>query len=237
MKRFWKQAGITDGENGFAISLDGKPLKTPAKAEMVLPSRALAAMVAEEWNAVEDKLHPEDMPATRMANAAIDKVSTQFDEVAEMLAAYGDSDLLCYRATDPQALVARQGEKWDPLLDWAEAEFGARLKPVSGVMHVAQDPQALDCLRKHVFAFTPFELAAFHDLVTISGSLVLAFATTKSLLKLEELWSCAILDELWQEQQWGEDDEALALRMRKKQDFFHAARFFASCKQPMSVAS
>ena len=237
MKRFWQQAEIISAENGFAIGLDGKPLKTPAKAAMVLPSRALAAMVADEWNAVEDKLRPEDMPATRMANAAIDKVSAQFDEVAQMLAAYGDSDLLCYRATDPQALVARQREKWDPLLDWAEAELGARLTPTNGVMPVPQDQQALDCLRKHVFALSPFQLSAFHDLVTISGSLVLAFAATKSLLGLEELWSRAILDELWQEQQWGEDDEALALRARKKHDFFHAARFFAFCNQPMDVAT
>lgn len=170
-----------------------------------------------------------------MANAAIDKVSASFDEVAKMLADYGDSDLLCYRATDPQGLVDQQAEKWDPLLDWSAEVLGARLTPVSGIMHRPQNPATLATLREHVFALTPFELSAFHDLVTISGSLVLALATTKSLLELEELWSRAILDELWQEQQWGEDEEALAFRSRKKNDFFHAARFFAFCKQPMGV--
>ncbi len=235
MKRFWQQARVEEAGGGFAVTLDSRPLKTPAKAPMILPTRALAGMVSDEWNAVEGAVKPEDMPATRMANAAIDKVADSFDEVAEMLAAYGDSDLLCYRASDPQGLVAQQAEKWDPLLDWAEAELGARLTPVSGIMHRPQDPAALATLREHVFALGPFELSAFHDLVTISGSLVLALAVTKSLLELEELWSRAILDELWQERQWGEDAEALALRARKKNDFFHAARFFAFCKQPMDV--
>ena len=232
MKRFWKEVATPAVEGGFAVTLDARPLKTPAKAPMVLPSRALAQMVAAEWDAVGEEVRPADMPATRMANAAIDKVSAQFDEVAEMLAAYGDSDLLCYRASEPQALAALQAEKWDPLLDWAAEALGARLVPATGVIHQPQDPAALACLRKHVFAMNAFELSAFHDLVTISGSLVLAFAVTKSLLDHEELWARAILDELWQERQWGEDAEALALRACRKRDFSHAARFFAFCNQP-----
>ncbi len=232
MKRFWKEVRTPAAEGGFAVTLDARPLKTPAKAPMVLPSQALAQMVAAEWEAAGEEVGPEDMPATRMANAAIDKVSAQFAEVAEMLAAYGDSDLLCYRAREPEALVDLQAEKWDPLLDWAAEALGARLVPATGVIHQPQDPAALACLRKHVFAMNAFELSAFHDLVTISGSLVLAFAVTKSLLDHEELWARAILDELWQERQWGEDAEALAQRARKKRDFFHAARFFALCKQP-----
>jgi len=237
VKRFWKQAEISPADGGFAVSLDARPLKTPAKLAMVLPTPALAQMVADEWNAVEGAVKPEDMPATRMANAAIDKVSVQFEEVAQMLAEYGDSDLLCYRATSPQNLIDHQVEKWDPLLDWAAEELGARLVPVSGIMHQPQDPAALTCLRNHVFALSAFELSAFHDLVTISGSLVLAFATTKSLLGLEESWQRANLDELWQESQWGKDDAALALRARKKNDFFHAAHFFAKCNQPMDAGA
>ncbi len=235
MKRFWKQAEVTRSADGFAVTLDGRPLKTPAKAPMVLPTEKLAKMVADEWNAVEGEVRPENMPATRMSNAAIDKVSAQFDDVAEMLSEYGDSDLLCYRATGPEGLIDQQVKKWDPLLEWAAATLGARLTPISGIIHQPQSRAAQECLRKQVFALSSFELSAFHDLVTISGSLVLAFATTKSLLPLEELWSRACLDELWQEQQWGEDDEALALRARKKNDFFHAARFFAFCNQPMDV--
>ncbi len=232
MKRFWKEVETPPVEGGFAVTLDSRPLKTPAKAPMVLPSRALAQMVAAEWEAVGEEVRPEDMPATRMANAAIDKVSAQFEEVAEMLAAYGDSDLLCYRAREPQALVALQAEKWDPLLDWAAETCGARLEPVGGIIHRPQAPEALAALRREVFALDAFQLSAFHDLVTISGSLVLALATTKARLELEESWSLAVLDELWQERQWGEDAEALARRAHKKRDFFHAARFFAFCKQP-----
>ncbi len=232
MKRFWKEVRTPAAEGGFAVTLDARPLRTPAKAPMVLPTEALARMVAAEWAAVEGEVRPADMPATRMANAAIDKVSAQFEEVAGMLAAYGDSDLLCYRASEPEALSALQAEKWDPLLDWAAEALGARLEPVSGILHRAQAPEALAALRREVFALDAFQLSAFHDLVTISGSLVLALATTKALLGLEESWSLAVLDELWQERQWGEDAEARALRAARKRDFFHAARFFAFCNQP-----
>ena len=231
MKRFWKKVEV-QGDGGYRVTLDGRPLKTPAKAAMVLPTRPLAEMVAAEWEAVEGAVDPSLMPATRMANAAIDKVSHQFSEVADMLAAYGDSDLLCYRATAPEALVDQQVKKWDPLLDWAAAEYGARLTPVSGIIHRAQDEAALARLREEVHALDPFQLAAFHDLVAISGSLVIALAATKSLLELDELWSRSVLDELWQERQWGKDDEALALRTRKRNDFFHAAAFFRCCAGP-----
>ncbi len=226
MKRFWKQADVAAVENGYQVRLDGRPLRTPAKAAMILPSRALAQMVAGEWNAVEDVVRPQDMPATRMANAAIDKVAQSAAEVADMLAEYGDSDLLCYRAEQPQELVELQNREWDPLLDWAAAELAAPLAVRRGVMHQRQDPETLDRLRAEVHALGVFELAAFHDLVTISGSLVIALAATKSLLPLDELWSRACLDELWQERQWGPDDEARALRARKRNDFFNAARFF-----------
>lgn len=237
MKRFWQNAGVSQAADGFHVALDGRPLKTPAKAAMMLPTRGLADMVAAEWNAVEGAVNPADMPATRMANSAIDKVAAQFDAVADMLAEYGDSDLLCYRATGPEALVARQGEKWDALLRWAAEALDAPLQPIAGIMHRRQDAAALACLRKHVHALSVFELSAFHDLVTISGSLVLAFAVTKSLLELEESWQRAMLDEIWQEQQWGPDAEAQALRARKKNDFFRAAEFFRLCNQPLDESA
>lgn len=229
-KRFWKQALVVPAAGGFEVRLDARPVRTPAKAMLVLPTSGLAEIIAAEWDAQIDRVDPETMPATRMANAAIDKVSLQFNEVAGMIAGYGDSDLLCYRATAPVELVARQAEKWDPLLDWAADKMGARLMPVSGVMHVPQDAGALDRLNQAVSAHTPYELAAFHDLVAISGSLVLGFAAAKRLLTLEELWELACLDEIWQEQQWGKDDDAITLRGRKRNDFFDAARFFGLCK-------
>ncbi len=226
-KRFWEKAEVVDVKGGFAVHLDTRPLLTPAKVLLVLPTCALAEMVAAEWQAQAEKINPTTMPATRMANAAIDKVNAGFDEVAGMIAGYGDSDLLCYRATAPAELVMRQAELWQPLLDWAASDLGARLRPVSSIMHSPQDKAALATLAARVHALTMFELAAFHDLVAISGSLIIGFATVNSLLGLEELWSRACLDELWQEQTWGRDEDSFALREQKKRDFFGAARFYA----------
>lgn len=229
-KRFWKHAVAVPFEGGFGIELDGRAVRTPAKAALVLPTLALAQHVAAEWAAQGDRIDPATMPATRMANAAIDKVMSQFDAVATQISAYGDSDLLCYRATAPVELVARQAENWDPMLAWAATDMGVRLNTISGVMHVAQDAGALADLARAVSANTPYELAAFHDLVSISGSLILGFATIQNVLETEEIWALACLDELWQEEKWGHDDEATAHRARKRQDFFDAARFFALCK-------
>ncbi|MCP5038012.1 MAG: ATPase [Rhodobacteraceae bacterium] len=229
-KPIWNKVAVAEAYGSFAVELDGRPMRTPAKAPLVLPTHALAEIVAAEWRAQDGKPDPATMPATRMANAAIDKVTEQFDEVAGVVAAYGDSDLLCYRATAPVELVDRQVKKWDPLLDWAADALGARLKPVSGIMHAPQDPAALSSLADGVSALTPFELAAFHDLVAISGSLIVGFAASKRLLGLEELWACACLDEIWQEEQWGRDEDAVTLRERKKQDFFDASQFFAACE-------
>ncbi len=229
-KRFWKHALAVPVEGGFGIELDTRPVRTPAKTALILPTIGLAELVASEWDAQVDRVNPETMPATRMANAAIDKVSTQFGDVAAMIAAYGDSDLLCYRATAPVELVVLQAKKWNPLLDWAADEMGARLQIVSGIMHVPQDRRALGILESLVSAHTPYELAAFHDLVAISGSLILGFAAAKRLLVLDDLWELACLDEIWQEQQWGRDDDAAALRERKRNDFFDAAHFFGLCR-------
>jgi chaperone required for assembly of F1-ATPase len=229
-KRFWKEATAVETEGGWTVQLDGRGVRTPAKAPLEVPTRAMAQAIAAEWDAQEGKVDPTSMPVTRSANAAIDKVAHQFDEVAQMLAAYGDSDLLCYRATGPQALIDRQAERWDPLLDWAAGHLGARLTPVSGVIHAPQDASALANLAKRVAAFTPFELAAFHDLVSISGSLVLGFAATEGHMGAADLWTLSRLDEDWQEEQWGEDEEASAQAALKKQAFGHAMRFFSMCR-------
>lgn len=129
MKRFWTNVSVDQADTGHRVLLDGRKVRTPAKAELILPTQAMAQAVAEEWDAQSDVLDPRNMPCTRSANAAIDRVVPQIAEVAEMLAAYGDSDLLCYRADSPQALVARQAESWDPALDWAAEALGARLEP------------------------------------------------------------------------------------------------------------
>jgi chaperone required for assembly of F1-ATPase len=167
------------------------------------------------------------MPMTRFANSAIDKVTPQFAEVAEMLAAYGETDLLCHRADTPAELVARQAAIWDPALDWAADHLGARLIPTIGVMHRDQDPAALSRLRDLTHAFDAYELAAFHDLVSLSGSLVLGFAVVHGFGTAEAIWNASRLDETWQEEQWGVDDEAAAHAAVKRQAFLDAARVVA----------
>ncbi|SHJ78598.1 Chaperone required for the assembly of the F1-ATPase [Shimia gijangensis] len=225
-KRFWKDATVEQNGNQFTIKLDGRGVKTPAKSDLLVPTQAMADAIAAEWQAQEGEIAPLSMPVTRSANAAIDKVAHQHSEVADMLAEYGGSDLLCYRATQPEALIARQAAAWDPLLDWADSTLGARLKTVSGIMHEAQDQGALTVLKRRVHVFSNFELAAFHDLVALSGSLVLGFAAVHGLRPIEEIWTLSRVDENWQEEQWGHDDEASALAETKRQAFLHAEKFF-----------
>ena len=192
-----------------------------------MPTPALAEALAEEWRAVEDDIRPADMPVTRSVNAAIDKVIPQFDEVARLIASYGGTDLLCYRAQAPEALVRRQAAGWDPLLDWADARFGARLSVACGVMPVGQSDAALDRLRARVTLATPFQLAALHDLVGLSGSLVLGLAVADGRLDADTGWALSRIDETFQAEQWGRDDEAEAAAAFKRDEFRHAARFHA----------
>ncbi|MDX2485369.1 MAG: ATP12 family protein [Pseudodonghicola sp.] len=225
-KRFWTDVSVEKDADGYSVALDGRLIKTPAKARLRLPAREMAEAVAAEWAAQEGEIDPRRMPFTRSANAAIDKVRTQHGEVADMLAAYGDSDLLCYRADSPQELVERQAEAWDPALEWAETALGARLELRSGVIHQPQQPDALERLRAQVHALDAFRLAAFHDLVSLSGSLVLGFAAAQDWRDAGALWDLSRLDELWQEEHWGVDDEATALAAYKRDAFLHAKRFY-----------
>ncbi|MBY6165055.1 ATPase [Pseudooceanicola nitratireducens] len=225
-KRFWKEVAVTAGEAGHSVALDGRRVRTPAKRPLVLPTEAMARMVAAEWDAQVDKVDPSTMPVTRGANAAIDKVALQHAEVVEMLAAYGDSDLLCYRAEAPQELVSRQAEGWDPLLDWAAAEFGGRLQAQTGVMHQPQDAAVLAPMTQAVHQMSPFQLAAFHDLVSLSGSLVLGFAAARNARDIDTLWALSRIDEDWQAEQWGVDEEAAEAAGIKRQSFLDAKRFF-----------
>ncbi|TNJ40729.1 ATP12 family chaperone protein [Phaeobacter sp. B1627] len=225
-KRFWTSVDVETTDGGFAVTLDGRRVKTPAKTTLLVPSQSMAQAIASEWDAQQDVVNPLSMPNTRSANAALDKVRPQFSEVADMLAEYGDSDLLCYRAESPEELVARQTEFWDPALDWANEALGARLLPRSGLLHAPQDEAALQILRGRVHEMTAFQLAAFHDLVGLSGSLILGFAATKAWRPLDEIWSISRLDEHWQAEIWGVDEEAQAQEDVKKQAFFHAAAFY-----------
>ena len=223
-KRFWKETTVSVTDTGYQVLLDGRQVKTPAKTTLIVPTRALAEAIRTEWDSQDGQIDPTTMPATRMANAALDKVLTQKTEVVDMLAAYGSSDLLCYRAEAPEELCARQKKSWDPLLDWMDDAFGVRLSTGFGVMPVAQTPEAERAMHAQVAKLSHFELAAFHDLVGLSGSLVIALAVANGRLTGEEAWPLSRVDELWQEEQWGPDDEATAVASRKCSEFMAAER-------------
>lgn len=225
-KRFWKTTEVVEEADGFSIALDGRPVRTPAKAHLRVPTQGLAAEVAAEWDAQEDKIDPLTMPFTRSSNAAIDKVTVQHDEVAAMLAAYGDSDLICYRAGHPQELIERQNRGWDPLVDWSTTELKAPLQVYVGLVHEAQPEASIKTLSERVHNLSPFELTAFHDLVSLSGSLIIGFAVIRDYAPADELWEISRIDETWQIDQWGEDEEATNLANSKRDAFLHADRFF-----------
>ena len=225
-KRFWEAAHVAEADGMFEVLLDARPVRTPAKAALKVPTRAMAVAVAAEWDAQVEKVDPGTMPITRSVNAAIDKLRVQHGEVADMVAGYGDTDLLCYRAESPQELADRQGTLWDPLLDWAGSELGARLRPVTGVMHRPQDAGALETLRGLVHGFDDFELTALHDLVGLSGSLVLGLAAVRGAQDVETIWDLSRLDEVWQAELWGVDEEAEEMAATKREAFLHALRFF-----------
>lgn len=228
-KRFWKEAQVVETDHGYQVELDGRPIKTPAKSLLLLPTKEMAQRIAAEWDAQEDAIDPLSMPATRTANAALDKVAQRHADVANMLAAYGDSDLLCYRADGPQELVQLQADAWDPILEWAEHALGARLEPRTGVMHAPQDAIALSKLSGLVHDMSPFQLAAFHDLVSLTGSLVLGFAAIEDSHDPHSIWQLSRLDEDWQAEQWGADDEAEAAASVKRAAFLHAKEMFDIC--------
>jgi chaperone required for assembly of F1-ATPase len=228
-RRFWKEATVHPTDGGFAVRLDTRPVRTPLKAPLVLPTEGLAQAVAAEWQAQEGTVNPATMPFTRTANSAIDTVAPQFEAVASMLAAYGETDLLCYRATGPAALIDRQAAAWDPLLDWSASALQAPLRATSGVMHIDQPDTSLATLGVAVRALSPFQLAAFHDLVAISGSLVLALAVTRGRLTADQAWTLSRIDEDWQIEEWGADEEAAEIAALKHAALLQADRFYALC--------
>lgn len=227
MKRFYKKAEAQPAAAGWTVTLDGKPIRTPAKAAFLTPGRALAAAAAAEWMAQEEVVKPAEMPITRAVNTAIDRTAPEFDAVAEIVAAYGGTDLLCYRAAAPEGLRQRQAEGWDPLLEWAEATHGARLVTATGVMHALQPAAGQDRLRAAVAAHDAFRLTALYDLTALSGSLVIALAVAAGRLSAAEGWRLSRIDETWQEEFWGVDEEAARTAARKSRDFNAAARLLS----------
>ena len=229
-KRFWKTATASACEGGLTVTLDGKPVKTPAKSALIVPTLALAEAIALEWDAQVGVIKPDTMPVTRAANSALDKVAPQFAEVSALLAAYGETDLLCYRATDPQELIDRQAIGWDPLLDWARETFDAPLVVTAGIIPVDQPEPSTRALAHPLAAYGCFRRAALRDVIAVSGSLVLALAVAHGRLSPQEAWQLSRIDETWQNELWGIDEEAAELEAFKQEALFAAHRFFELCR-------
>lgn len=222
MKRFWTAAAVTP-ERG--VALDGGPVRTPGRAPLLLPTRALADAVAAEWNAVGDKVEPRAMPLTGLANAAIDRIAADPSAFAAGLARYGENDLLYYRAGSPDDLVARQDAAWDPVLAWATHRYDVHFEPTAGVMPRAQPPATVARLGVAAAAFDTWTLAPLSPLVTLTGSLLLALALVEGALSPEEAWAAAHVDEDWQAEQWGVEPLAADRRAHRRREFDAAVSF------------
>lgn len=225
-RRFYDEAAFAEDQGGYRLTLDGRPANTPARNPLRLPSRILAERVAAEWGAQDTAIDPAQMPLTRLANTAIDGVTPRLAEVAADLCAYAGTDLLAYRAGDPERLVAAQAEAWDPILAWARDAFGARVILSEGVMHVAQPADTIRALSEAVNAVTdPFQMAGLHTLTTLTGSLLIALAVLKGRLTPAEAWAAAHVDETYQAAVWGRDAEAEARLEARRTEFEAAAAF------------
>jgi chaperone required for assembly of F1-ATPase len=227
MKRFYKETGVEAVEGGWRLSLDGRPMRTPAKGELVVPTPGLAEAIAAEWREVPDQaeIKVANLALTRLAATGIDRVASQRGRVVEDTAKYAGSDLLCYRAGDPESLVKRQHETWQPLLDWAVERYRAPLVVASGTSFVTQPPESLALLRRAVEAHGDLALSALYNLTHIAGSLVIALAVAERRITAEQAFAAAQLDELYQIERWGDDPLAEQRRTGIRNDIEAAARF------------
>lgn len=228
-KRFYTDVSVAEVDGAYHIHLDGRGVKTPAKRPLAAGTAALADVLKAEWEAQAENIDPATMPVTRLMNTAIDGIADDPQAVFEDILRYSSNDLLCYRAGEPVELVARQAERWDPLIDWAANVLGARFILIEGVIHQEQPREAIAAfavtLRKYDNAT---DLACLHTMTTLSGSAILALAFAEGLLSLEEMWALAHLDEDWTIEHWGTDEEAEARRAGRFQEIDAAARTFSA---------
>ena len=219
-KRFYTKVGVNAGDDGHSVTLDEKTIRTPSRNALVVPSRAVADLMAAEWTAQQEFIDPLSMPITRLANSVLDAISTeeQITAVRDDIAKYFGSDLLFYRASHPEALIARETAAWDPVLFWAAEDLGAHFILAEGVMHVSQPQQALAAARG-ALPTDSWRVAALHMVTTITGSALLALAFLRGRLSADEVWAAAFVDEDWNAEKWGLDEEAAARRAARKVDF------------------
>jgi chaperone required for assembly of F1-ATPase len=225
-KRVYTSAGVVEAPDGFQITLDGKPIRTPSGRTVTVPTREIAAAIAAEWEAQGEFIDPLTMPLTRFANSVVEAVVDRVDAVIEDAAKYFQSDLLFYRAGHPDALIAREAKHWDPVLFWAADTLGAHFILTEGIMHVRQ-PDAAVAAARAALPGDPWSIAAFHVITTLTGSALLALALLKGVLDADAVWAAAHVDEDWNREQWGVDEEVAARRAARLIDFQAAARILA----------
>jgi chaperone required for assembly of F1-ATPase len=223
-KRFYRTVSVDGTAPAVRVLLDARPIHTPGKRELALPTRALADAVAAEWEAQGERIDPTTMPLTRLVNSVLDGVAGRQVEVRAEIAKYGASDLVCYRAAEPRELVRRQAEAWDPVLAWASEALGAHLVTGQGIVPVAQSPEACAAIAAAVAGLDAFALAAHYVMTTLMGSALLALAHARGRLASEDAWAAAHVDEDWQISRWGEDAEAAARRARRWAEMQAASR-------------
>jgi chaperone required for assembly of F1-ATPase len=217
-KRFYAQAGVVETPDGFAITLDDKQVRTPSGHQMVVPTPDIADAIAAEWGAQKEFLDPLTMPLTRFANSVIDAVVDRVDAVAADVAKYFGSDLLFYRAGHPEALVAREAALWDPVLFWAADALGAHFILAEGIVHVRQPDSAIEAARG-TLPDDPWSIAALHVITTLTGSALLALALMRGVLDSDQVWAAAHVDEDWNMEKWGVDEEVASRRAARLVDF------------------
>jgi chaperone required for assembly of F1-ATPase len=225
VKRFWTEVAVAPEGEGLSVRLDGRPVRTPARAALILPGTALAETIAAEWRAQGEEIDPRTMPMTGLANAAIDHVAPDPAAFLRPLARYAEGDLLCYRAEAPQALIAREAEAWDPLLAWARTRYDVAFEVTSGIVHRPQPEATVRRLTAALATRGAFQLAAMAPLITIGGSLIVALAVAEGTLEAYAAFDLTEVDEQWQAEQWGDDPLAIPARDARRRDFTAAARF------------
>lgn len=230
MKRFYKTVSVSITEDGYALLLDGRPVKTPARASLFLPNAELAQAVADEWAGQGEDIVIASMPMTGFANAAIDRIAPDPGQFVRDIVAYGETDTLCYRADPGDPLAVRQHEIWEPILIWAENRYDISLIRVAGIIHQPQTQHSLSRLKSVVESFDPFGLAGLATITSIGGSLVGALAVLEKAFDSETIWGAVNLEELWQEELWGADAEAEATRSLRRAAFDDAYRFCCKVK-------
>lgn len=224
-RRFYKTVSVAGTKAPFSIRLDERPVRTPLKRALELPTKALAEAVATEWEGQGEKIEPHTMPLTRLANTTLDRVEPDLDRIIGEIVDFAGSDLVCYRAEKPQGLVERQARAWQPVLDWARSTLGAEFQATEGVVHVRQPAAALQATRNYLAEKSPWDLTAIHNITTLTGSALIAAMACSNAIPASEAWDEAHVDEDWQIEQWGWDEEARHRRNHRRREFDTCLRF------------